>query len=356
MLIGQLIIIVVVLLMPLLVHRVERNLEVFLFVMGAASATISHLLGPSPVWSIHLVGEAFREPVLISAAVLAAGCIFQRYRVPITAAIVHGEKRLGPHVFAFLIVVILGLISSIITAIIAAIVLVEVIYALDLDRDYETKLTILSCFSIGLGAALTPAGEPLSTIAIGKLRGAPYHADFFFLLRNLGWYIIPGVVFLGFLGAFFRARQVASDSLGKPGARREETYRDVALRALKVYLFIMALVFLGAGFKPIIDTYLVRIHAGILYWINTISAVLDNATLASAEISSTMTLEQIRFLLMGLLISGGMLIPGNIPNIITAGKLNIRSKEWARFGVPLGSILMVVYFVILLIFSMPHPR
>ncbi len=29
-----------------------------------------------------------------------------------------------------------------------------------------------------------------------------------------------------------------------------------------------------------------------------------------------------------------MLIPGNIPNIISAGKLGITSKEWARLGVP----------------------
>jgi predicted cation transporter len=50
---------------------------------------------------------------------------------------------------------------------------------------------------------------------------------------------------------------------------------------------------------------------------------------------------------MGLLISGGMLIPGNIPNIIAAGKLKIRSRTWARYGVPLGLVLLVVYFAIL---------
>jgi predicted cation transporter len=50
---------------------------------------------------------------------------------------------------------------------------------------------------------------------------------------------------------------------------------------------------------------------------------------------------------MGLLIAGGMLIPGNIPNIIAASKLEITSREWAQVGVPLGFILMVVFFVIL---------
>ena len=54
---------------------------------------------------------------------------------------------------------------------------------------------------------------------------------------------------------------------------------------------------------------------------------------------------QINAVLMGLLIAGGMLIPGNIPNIISAGKLGITSKEWAKLGVPLGLITMAIYFV-----------
>jgi predicted cation transporter len=45
--------------------------------------------------------------------------------------------------------------------------------------------------------------------------------------------------------------------------------------------------------------------------------------------------------LLGLLISGGMLIPGNIPNIIAAHALHIKSTEWARLGVPLGLIIMI---------------
>jgi len=80
-------------------------------------------------------------------------------------------------------------------------------------------------------------------------------------------------------------------------------------------------------------------HQG-LYWVNTISAIVDNATLAAAEIGPSMGLLQIKSALMGLLLAGGMLIPGNIPNIIAAGKLKIRSSEWAAFGVPLGLAVM----------------
>jgi predicted cation transporter len=44
-----------------------------------------------------------------------------------------------------------------------------------------------------------------------------------------------------------------------------------------------------------------------------------------------------------------MLIPGNIPNIIAAGKLGITSREWAEVGIPLGLVLMAVFFVLLFI-------
>jgi predicted cation transporter len=62
-----------------------------------------------------------------------------------------------------------------------------------------------------------------------------------------------------------------------------------------------------------------------------------------------MTHLQVQAILMGLLISGGMLIPGNIPNIIAAGKLSIRSREWAREAIPIGAILLVIYFLALFV-------
>ena len=68
------------------------------------------------------------------------------------------------------------------------------------------------------------------------------------------------------------------------------------------------------------------------------------------KLVSPWTRQTIRAILLGLLISGGMLIPGNIPNIIAAGKLNIKSGEWARFGVPVGLIAMVIYFVVIVLF------
>jgi predicted cation transporter len=79
-----------------------------------------------------------------------------------------------------------------------------------------------------------------------------------------------------------------------------------------------------------------------------ISAIVDNATLTAAEISTSMTEAQVRDLLLGLLLSGVMLIPGNIPNIICASKLRIKSREWAKIGIPIGLVLLVVVFVLLI--------
>jgi predicted cation transporter len=338
-------IVLVVLVLPMSVNFVERNLEAFLFLMGVLSVSLVHFLG-EPLWSLRLVRESLVEPVMITAAVLVVGLLVFRFKNTITGVIVRVERALGSKLFCFVLVIALGILSSVITAIMAAIILVEVVSALKLDKDFETKLVVFGCFSIGLGAALTPIGEPLSTICIAKLRGEPYHADFFFLLRHLGLFVIPGIIATGIVS--YLVEPSVGPVAGQEGlaGKTSETFTGIFVRAGKVYLFIMALIFLGAGFKPIIDRYVISLPVQALYWINTVSAVMDNATLTAAEISPKMSLAQIQAVLMGLLIAGGMLIPGNIPNIVCAGKLGIRSRDWARIGVPFGFVIMVVYFIV----------
>jgi predicted cation transporter len=357
--IGLFAIVLVVLLGPFLVKKIEHNLEVFLFVMGVLAVTIagfenkdvlssigySHEQIAEVGWNMKLIMEAIMEPVVkgIVPAVLIAGLIFHYGRNKAQSIMASILKKISVKVIVFLIVVILGLASSVITAIIAALLLVELLNCMPLDRNTKINVVIIACFSIGLGAVLTPLGEPLSTIAITKLQGAPYYAGFFFLFNRLAIYIIPGILAMGLLSIFF---------VGKKGTatcekveEAAETLMDVAMRAVKVYIFVMALLLLGGGMKIVIDKYLLTVPSQVLYWVNMISAILDNATLTAAELSPAMEITQIQAVLMGLLISGGMLIPGNIPNIISANKMGITSKEWARLGVPLGLVLMGLYFV-----------
>jgi len=335
----------VILLLPILVKKVEHNLELFLLVIGGTTLALSHFLGPEPLVTVRLIESAFLEPIGLTIATLIFGLAFRATRELMKKSVVTMEERLGPRVFAFLLIFVLGLLSSVITAIIAALILCEVVSAINLDKKYETRLVVFACFSIGMGAALTPIGEPLSTIAVAKLRGGALDGDFLMLLRVFGWYIIPGLILIALAGGFFRGTQVSrSESLIEDF---EEPFTHIALRAFKVYIFVMALVLLGAGFKPLIDLYISNMPAPILYWVNITSAILDNATLAAAELGPHMTTDQVKGIMMGIIISGGMLIPGNIPNIIAASKLRISSRDWAVVGVPFGLILMTMYFGIL---------
>jgi len=332
--IGLSVIFIIVLIGPFLSKKIESNLEAFLFATGVISATIAN------AWSTEVIHEGFIAPINITLAVLGAGVLFHYLRKYID----HAMRRVLITVPLSLIicsgVIILGLLSSLISAIIAALLLVELITVLPLHRHAEVNLTVIACFSIGLGAALTPLGEPLSTIVVSKLSGAPYHADFFYLFKLLALYVVPAVVVLGVVGIFFVRQKPEDTEESLTAEEEEEKLGEVFVRAGKVYIFVMALIFLGAGFKPLIDTYLIKLSSQILFWVNMVSAVLDNATLAAAEIGPTLAEGQIKSALLGLLISGGMLIPGNIPNIISAHALHIKSTEWARLGVPLGLVMM----------------
>lgn len=347
---GLLFILIMVLVLPFAVTKVEENLEIFLFIMGILAAVISGIM------NMGLILKALEEPVMIAAAVFIAGSLFFLLSQQFNNFMNKIFNIIPLPITIFLIIALLGLLSSVITAIVASIILVEIIFLLPLEREQKIIICILACFSIGLGAALTPIGEPLATIAISKL-----NQDFFYLLRLLGKFVIPGVVVVSLIGALYTVwilrpsenttftdwEEVENANNEIEEFRVEDTWRGIIVRALKVYLFVMALVFLGEGFQPLIDKYVLTLDYRILYWVNMISAVLDNATLTAAEISIQMSTMQIEAILMGLLISGGMLIPGNIPNIISASKLRITSTEWAKFGVPFGLVMMAVYFVIL---------
>ncbi|WP_077210542.1 DUF1646 family protein [Bacillus dakarensis] len=329
---GLIFILLLVLFLPFSSKLIERNLEVFLFVMGVCAAWASHVLDAS------LITKALISPLKITIAVLVASFLFKWLKHPLEKSVRFISDAIPVPLFLSLVVIILGFLSSIITAIIASLVLVIIVSILKIDRTSEVKFVIISCFSIGLGAALTPIGEPLSTIIISKL-----DQDFLYLFNLIGREVILGIFMLGIVAALFI--QPKPKKRGLSTENDEETYLEIFLRTGKIYLFVMALTLLGKGFEPFINTYIIGLPTDILYWLNIISAVLDNATLAAAEISPSMSEGTIKAILLGLIVSGGMLIPGNIPNIISAGKLKITSSEWAKFGLPFGLITMLIFYL-----------
>lgn len=338
---GLAVIMGMTLVLPFSVKRVEEDLEAFLFTMGLAAVSISG------IWSLHLIKEALEEPLPITITVAVVGLLFKKVRSHLRTLVGKMTKKIGITATIFIIVTVLGLGASILTAIISAIILAEIISLLKFNRQYEIKLTVFACYAIGLGAALTPIGEPLSTIVVSKLKGPPHFADFFYLFKQVGAWIIPGVLLCAAMAT--RGAKTASTKAAGLQEDSHDTNKVILIRAAKVYIFVMALIFLGAGLTPLADRFMSQMPTWLLYWVNSISAVLDNATLAAAEISPVMSERQITFILMGLLVSGGMLIPGNIPNIISSAKLGIKSGEWAKAALPFGGALMLVYFILMMI-------
>ena len=331
---------IMLLILPLTIKKVENHLELFLLTMGMLTMFISNTI------SIHFFMDIFANPFLymITAAVLIGGAIFKLINRQIKTIIDYILCHINLRLFIFIMIIVLGLLSSIVTAIIAALLLVEIIELLPVIRNDKIKINIISCFSIGLGSILTPIGEPLSTIVSTKL-----NLDFWFLFNHLSSYVIPTIVILALIGSYFGNNSIASSNDMKFKLETPSNI-EILIQGAKIFLFIIALEMLGSGFSPLVDNYIIHLNTSSLYLINMSSAVLDNATLAAAEISIKMSTHQVTVILLGLLISGGMMIPGNIPNIISASKLKIKSSEWISFGVPLGVSILAVFYVILFLF------
>ena len=152
--IGLFAIFLIVLAAPFKVKLAEKNLEAFLFLMGVVAVTVtSH-------WRMDLITMAGEEPILkgIVPAVLIAGIIFF-YGKGVFKSVMNGLiKSIPMPVLVFLIVFICGMISSVITAIITSLFLVEIVNLMPMERMNKINLVIIACFSIGLGAVLTPLG------------------------------------------------------------------------------------------------------------------------------------------------------------------------------------------------------
>ncbi len=327
MIAGLALILIAVLVGPIFVRPIERNIELFFLVLGALTPILTGPFG----WPV--VHAAATEPIALTIGVLLFGTAARLTRPLFDYGIRLLRSAVPPRLICLALIVSLGLLSSVITAVIAALLLVEAIAVLKLDRQSETAAVVLACFAIGLGSGLTPTGGPVAAIAVSALG-----ANFWYLTRLLGPLVLAGIAIVGGLSLFIRP--TSARSLYTP--RAEASWREIAVRALRVYAFVAGLVGLSWGFQPLVGAYVSRAPSALLFWVNSISALVDNAALTAAEISPVLGRSQQQAALMGLLISGGMLIPGNIPNIVAANRLGISSREWARVGLLVGLPLMAL--------------
>ncbi len=317
---------------PIVLAPVERNLEAYFFAIGLLAATVAG------VWTPKLIISALRAPLLVTAAVVISGIAFGRLRGKIDNGFAALRRRISRPILTASTVFVIALLSSVITAIVAAIVLVEAIGMLRLGPPARSNVAIVGCFGIGLGSALTPAGGPLSALVATAL-----NLPAFRLLQMLGPWVLPTTAFLSLLAGFFAHGDydlIAED------ASVHESIKDALLQGVRIFIFVAGLVLVSQVLEPFARRWLPSLSQPALFWSNTSSAALDNSTLVALE-ARGVGIRGLPWIMPSLLISGGMLIPGNIPNIVCAGMLEIRSLEWALLGVPLGLTMLGIAFALL---------
>lgn len=322
---------------PVVSRTIEERIEIFFLAMGLISMTLAR------AWRWEVVGRAARVPLWITLAVIVADVVFGRVRGSLDRALGWMQARIARPLLCGGAALAIGLLSAILTAVVAALMLTELIELMRLGPGARTKVAVAGCFVIGLGSALTPLGGPLSTLAASGLG-----LDFGGLFAMLAPYVLPGMLACAIAAGLFAVGDDGFDAAA--GAPTVVLVREsvvlALLRGLEVYCFIAGLVLVGEAFAPLAARYVPMLGHSALFWANSVSAAMDNATLVALEMHP-MDPARAREAIVALLVAGGMLIPGNIPNIVAAGALRIGAAAWAKIGVPMGLALLGIYFALL---------
>ena len=322
---------------PLVSKWVENHLEIFLLLVGVVAVTITG------GWSINFIYQTFNAPVNVAFIVLVVSVIFNYYSRYIFRVLFILFRYFEPQYSFAILVFLLGITSSIFSVTVAALLLAEVLQVVNLEHSQTVKVTVYACYAIGLGAFLLPLAEPMGLIIYNQLASGPHKADFFFMLRHFFWWIAPGIGVLA-LAAGYAVRNT-NTQIQLHIREDKEDYKSMLRRTWHIYLFVAALHLISTGLRPFAQSTVAHLSGKILFWANSASVIIDNATLAAIEVTPTVTMANLTFMVMGLVAFGSMLVQGNLPNIVAAEKLGIKSLEWARVAVPVGIVLTVVYFV-----------
>ena len=240
--IGLIPIFVAVLLGPLLIKRIQRNLEAFLFLMGVCAVAVSRS------WHIGIVEDAVQEPVVLGIVLsgLLTGLIAHYIRPNFLRSINDILlDRITMKVIFLEIVVVLGLLAAIITPILSFFVLVEAVNHLPLKRNTRAKIMIFGCISIFLGAALALVDGPSSAIAIIKMQGA-LPSQGFLPLELQSLYIILSILALGLISMFFAEEKV--NAMEKQTCEKVSAHKCLAIWSARVCMFTGALLLIGVAF------------------------------------------------------------------------------------------------------------
>src|SRR5579863_4599130 len=121
-------IIVVVLLGPVFIEAIERNLELFFLLIGVLTALIMGRFDAALVWA------ALTEPLSFTVAVLVFGAAFRLLRDYLDRLLDRAIRLLHPRILCFCLAIALGFLAAFITPVVSALVFVEAIFLLRCDR------------------------------------------------------------------------------------------------------------------------------------------------------------------------------------------------------------------------------
>jgi predicted cation transporter len=210
-----------------------------------------------------------RESRQITIAVIVAGVLFGLMRERPDSCFDRLGRRIRRPVLTAGSIFVLALLSSLITVIIAALMLVEVISLLRLGGKHAFE----SRYPVVLRLGWQPP-YPSGRAEIDVM----FEASLLRPIELLGPWILPGAAGASILAGYFA--RGAHHETPQGIQLRESTYRAL-LQGGKVYVFIADLVLVSHAYEPVVTKFIPGAIEHIAVLANTISAVLDNATLVS---------------------------------------------------------------------------
>ncbi len=130
-------VVVAVLLGPVLIESIERNVEVFFLLIGMLTACI---MGQ---FNVSMVGDALSEPLAFTLSVLVFGTISRLLRDYFDRLLGRVIVVLNPRMLCFCLAITLAFLAAFITPVVSALVFVEAISLLRCDRRSEVAATCL---------------------------------------------------------------------------------------------------------------------------------------------------------------------------------------------------------------------
>ncbi len=377
-----------IILLPMVIRWIDEQLGYMVFLIGAVLLWLALHLGV-----VRFEGGSFVQSMIagrredLHILLLESWILIVSYfslsllasflRRSIAKAVWKCTRHLQPHTLIFLWMLTAGSLGSLSIVVMAVVGAIFFSTLQEITRRDYTPCVVIYAAAIGLSALLSTVGEPLSLFIARALGDGSVY-----LVRTFGGMYAINIVCLALTSAFVarRARPLPESTEQRMVQDVERAERAIAgdleggevgqaLRTVeeferethdfshvidqtlhstvKLYLFVVGLLFLGQASKPIAALLFARLSPAAAFFGNAISAVADNALLGLLEIQPGMPQSLVLVLGFSLALWGVALVPGNVCNVVLKEKLKIPFRRWAQVGIPCALGLAALNFAII---------